>query len=86
MMLSDIMPQGDLPQITSSLKSTTGFYIQLLCYAIASICGLVAGLRIYSLWNIHGRHHVHIDAQVIAWVSAAMFLIVAMAFVNNVLL
>ena len=48
--------------------------------------GLIAGLRIYNLWNVDGRHHVHIDAQVISWGAAAIFLLVATLFINVVLM
>jgi hypothetical protein len=82
--LMDIMPSGSLSEISSSLKNSTMFYIQLLCIAVAAICSVVAGLRIYSLWNIHGRHHIQIDAQVVAWGSAAIFFYTALAFVNMV--
>ena len=44
--------------------------------------GLIAGLRVYNLWNVNGRHHVHIDSQVISWGAAAIFLVVATAFIN----
>jgi len=46
------------------------------------VLGLIAGLRVYNLWNVNGRHHVHIDSQVISWGAAAIFLVVATAFIN----
>ena len=84
--LIDIMPIGGLKEITWSFKHEIWFGVKLLCYAIASVLGLVSALRIYNLWNVNGRHHVHIDAQVISWGAAAIFLVVATAFINMTLI
>jgi len=80
--IMDIMPTGSLSDIKNSFKTTTWTYVSLLCYAVAGICGLAGGIRVYNLWNINGRHHVHIDAQVVAWMGAAIFLVIAMGFIN----
>ena len=82
----DIMPTGSLPEINSSFKHEIWPLLKMLCYAIAAMLGLIAGLRIYNLWNVDGRHHVHIDAQVISWGAAAIFLVVATAFINVALM
>jgi hypothetical protein len=84
--LIDIMPTGGLKEITWSFKHEIWFSVKLLCYAIAGLLGLVSALRIYNLWNVNGRHHVHIDAQVISWTAAAIFLVVATAFINMTLM
>ena len=82
----DVMPRGSLSDINWSFKHEIWFYLKDLCYAIAAIIGLVSGLRVYNLWNVNGRHHVHIDAQVISWAAAAIFLVVATAFINMTLM
>jgi len=82
----DIMPTGSLSDINSSFKHEIWPLLKMLCYAIAAMLGLIAGLRIYNLWNVNGRHHVHIDAQVISWGAAAIFLVVATAFINVALM
>lgn len=82
----DIMPTGSLTSINSSFRHEVWPLLRMLCYGVASLLGLVAGLRIYNLWNVDGRHHVHIDAQVISWSAAAIFLVVATAFINVVLM
>lgn len=84
--IADIMPVGSLTEIKGDFKYEIWPYLRMLCFAIASIIGLVAAIRVYNIWNINGRHHVHIDAQVIGWAAAAIFLIIATAFVNNVLI
>jgi len=84
--LLDIMPTGSLTDINSSFKTGIWPLIKNLCYSAASVLGLVAALRVYNLWNVNGRHHVHIDAQVISWGAAAIFLIVATAFINVTLM
>ena len=84
--LIDIMPTGSLTAINSSFKTGIWPLLKILCYAVASVLGLVAALRVYNLWNVNGRHHVHIDAQVISWGAAAIFLIVATAFINVTLM
>ena len=82
----DVMPTGSLSDINSSFKHEIWPLLKMLCYAIAAMLGLIAGLRIYNLWNVDGRHHVHIDAQVISWGTAAIFLVVATAFINVTLM
>ena len=82
----DIMPTGSLSDINWSVKHEVWFYIKGLCYAVAGVLGLVSGLRVYNLWNVNGRHHVHIDAAVISWAAAAIFLVVATAFINMTLM
>ena len=84
--LLDIMPAGSLTDINSSFKTGTWPLLKILCYAVAGVIGLVAGLRVYNLWNVNGRHHVHIDSQVISWGAAAIFLVVATAFINVTLM
>ena len=82
----DIMPTGSLSDINWSVKHEIWFYIKGLCYAVAGVLGLVSGLRVYNLWNVNGRHYVHIDAEVISWAAAAIFLVVATAFINMTLM
>ena len=84
--LMDIMPSGSLSDINSSIKHEIWPLLKMLCYAISAILGLIGGLRVYNLWNVDGRHHVHIDAQVISWGAAAIFLVVATAFINVTLI
>jgi hypothetical protein len=62
------------------------YSLRMLCYALSGIFGLAGALRIYSLWNIHGKHHIQVDAQVIGWISAAIFFICANLFIKVVLL
>ncbi|HET7119381.1 MAG TPA: DUF4134 family protein [Hanamia sp.] len=82
----DIMPTGSLPGINSSFKHEIWPLLKILCYTVAALIGLIAGLRVYNLWNVNGRHHVHIDSQVISWGAAAIFLLVATLFINVVLM
>ena len=81
----DIMPTGSFSDINWSVKNEIWFYVKDLCYSVAGVLGLVSGLRVYNLWNVNGRHHVHIDAQVISWAAAAIFLVVATAFISMTL-
>ena len=82
----DVMPTGSLPDINSSFKNEIWPLLKMLCYSISTMLGLIAGLRVYNLWNVGGRHHVHVDAQVISWGAAAIFLVVATAFINVTLM
>lgn len=59
--------------------------IKALVYALAGVCGLIAGLKVYNQWNVHGRQFVHIDAKIIAWAGAAIFLLIAMLFVDTLM-
>ena len=82
----DIMPTGSLTDINSSFQQEIWPLLKILCYSVAALIGLVSGLRVYNLWNVNGRHHVHIDAQVISWGAAAIFLLVATLFINVLLI
>ena len=82
----DIMPAGSLSDINGSFKNELWPLLKILCYAVAALIGLAAGTRVYNLWNINGRHHVHVDAQVISWAASAIFLVVATAFINMALM
>ncbi len=81
--VDDILPTGSLRDIAGGIGKSYA-YMKLLCCAACCFCGLWAGLRVYSLWNVDGRHHVHIDAEVIAWAAAAVFFGVAAGFVETV--
>ena len=82
----DIMPTGSLSDINLSFKNEIWPLLKILCYAASALLGLVAGIRVYNLWNVNGRHHIHIDAQVISWGASAIFLVVATAFINMALM
>ena len=84
--LLDIMPTGSLSDINLSFKYEIWPLLKILCYAVAAVLGLVAALRVYNLWNVDGRHHVHIDAEVISWGAAAIFFVVATTFINVALM
>lgn len=70
--------------VTTSFRRGVFSAMQYLGYGIASLCGLVGAIRIYNLWQINGRHHVHIDSEIVRWVGASVFLFIAMAFVDIV--
>jgi hypothetical protein len=82
----DIMPTGSLSDINLSFKNEVWPLLKMVCYAAAALIGLAAGSRVYNLWNVNGRHHIHIDAQVISWGASAIFLVVATAFINMALM
>mgnify|MGYP002377704017 CR=1 FL=1 len=83
--LSDILPSGGWSQMAGQMKSDLYVPMTYLCWALAGIFGLVAALRVYSLWNINGRAHLHIDAKVYAWIGAAIFFVLANTFIKLVL-
>jgi uncharacterized protein DUF4134 len=53
-----------------------------LCWILCGISGLVGALRIYNKWQLHGRHHFHVDAEIIGWFGAAIFFVIARAFID----
>ena len=55
-----------LSEITGSFRGQVFPALKFLGYSLAGVIGLIGAIRIYNLWNVNGRHHVHIDAQVIA--------------------
>lgn len=87
-MLSGIILQagGDIMDVTASFKRDIYPALKLLAYGIASIMGSIGALRIYNLWQINGRHHIHIDGEVIGWVGASVFLFVAMTLVDKTIM
>ncbi len=71
-----------LSEITGSFRGQVFPALKFLGYSLAGVIGLIGAIRIYNLWNVNGRHHVHIDAQVIGWISACIFLLLAMMLVD----
>ena len=63
-------------QLTSSFFSALDFALVL-----AGIFGIVGGLRIYHNWQMG---HPRIDQQVAAWFFAALFVVLAGAFLQAV--
>lgn len=53
-----------------------------LCYALSAVFGLVAAVKIYNRWQLHSRHHLTIDADIAAWIGAALFFIIARLFIK----
>ena len=53
-----------------------------LCWILCGVSGLTGALRIYNKWQLHGRHHFHIDAEIVGWFGAAIFFVIAHAFIN----
>lgn len=83
--LLDVMPKASsLPGLTHQFGGSIYQSVHYLMYALAALFGTIAGLRIYALWNISGRAHIHIDAQVIGWMSACVFMIIANVFISVV--
>ena len=81
----DILPSGSWSGIAGQMKGNVYVPLTFLCWSLAGIFGLVAALRVYALWTINGRHHLHIDAKVYAWVGAAIFFILANSFITSAL-
>lgn len=63
-------------QLTSSFFSALDFALVL-----AGIFGIIGGLRIYHNWQMG---HPRIDQQVAAWFFAALFMVLAGAFLRAV--
>lgn len=81
--LLDIMPKANsLSGLTHEFGSSTYPAVHLLIWALAGIFGIIGGLRIYALWNVSGRAHIHIDAEVVGWMAACIFLVIANIFIG----
>lgn len=78
----EILPSGGWGQMAGQMRSDVYIPMSYLCWALAGMLGLVAALRVYALWNIHGRTHLHIDAKVYAWIGAAIFFVLANTFIK----
>jgi len=83
--LAEILPSGSWGNMAGQMRSDVYIPLTYLCWALAAVFGLVAALRVYALWNINGRAHLHIDAKVYAWIGAAMFFVLANTFIKTVL-
>jgi hypothetical protein len=83
--LLDILPTGDLNQIAAE---TASLYtnIKYLCFGLAGLFGLVGGLKIYHQWQLHGKHHMHIEAEITALISGCIFFLLAAGIIQAVLL
>jgi hypothetical protein len=55
-----------------------------LCFSLCAVFGLIGGLRIYNKWQLHGRHHFHIDAEIAGWFGASLFFLAANVFIDYV--
>ncbi|MGE9310873.1 DUF4134 family protein [Niabella sp. CJ426] len=83
--LLDILPAGSWGGVAGQMRSNVYFPLTLLCWALAGIFGLVAALRVYALWNLNGRSYLQVDTKVYAWIGAAIFFILAKAFIKALL-
>jgi hypothetical protein len=74
-----ILLQWDAVQSTTTdVASAVGN----LCWILCGATGLVGALRIYNKWQLSGRHHFHIDAEIVGWFGAAIFFVIARAFID----
>jgi uncharacterized membrane protein YeaQ/YmgE (transglycosylase-associated protein family) len=82
--IADILPSGSWSSIAG--KMTGDIYVPMtyLCWALAGLFGLVAALRVYALWNLNGRTNLEVDTKVYAWIGAAIFFVLANAFIKAV--
>ena len=55
-----------------------------LCWILCGITGLIGALRIYNKWQLNGRHHFHVDAEIAGWFGAAIFFVIARAFIDMI--
>ncbi len=83
--LLDILPSGDLNDIASG---TAHLYssVKYLCYGLAGLFGLIGGLKIYNSWQLHGKHHLHIESEIVALIGGCIFFLLAGGIIQAVLL
>lgn len=83
--LLDILPSGDMNDIASG---TSHLYsnVKYLCYCLAGLFGLTGGLKIYNNWQLHGKHHLHIEAEIVAFVGSCIFFLLAGGIIQALLL
>jgi hypothetical protein len=76
-----------LLQVESINDELTSWFPSLvnLCYVLSALFGLIAAVKIYNRWQLHSRHHLTIDADIAAWVFAAIFFLAARLFIKLVL-
>lgn len=83
--LLEVMPTANSVGGLTHIFGTSVYQaVKLLMYALAALLGTIGGLRIYALWNVSGRAHIHIDAQVVGWMSGCIFFIISSFFISAV--
>lgn len=55
-----------------------------LCYTLCAVFGLIGGLRIYNKWQLHGKHHFNVDAEIAGWFGASLFFLAANVFIRQI--
>ncbi len=71
---------GDIESTASHINAT----IDHLCYILCGVFALVGSLRIYNKWQLGGRHHFHIDAEIAGWFGASLFFLAARSVIDHV--
>ena len=72
----------------TDIQSTANYInaaIVNLCYVFCALFGLIGSLRIYNKWQLHGKHHLHLDAEIAGWFGASLFFLAAQTFIEIVL-
>ena len=64
---------AEMNQVTRDLKRSF-FGVMDASLMLAAILGICGALRIYHNWQL-GKHHFHVDYEIVAWFSAALFLV-----------
>ncbi|MBE9599892.1 DUF4134 family protein [Pedobacter sp. MC2016-24] len=72
---------AEMNQVKNDLKRSFfgALDASLMLAAILGICG---ALRIYHNWQL-GKHHFHVDYEVVAWFSASLFMVLMGAFLQK---
>jgi hypothetical protein len=68
--------------LTHQVRSNLFFPLVELCWVLCAVFGLVAALRIYNHWQIQGRIGLNILSEVVGWISAALFFLIARVFIR----
>ena len=80
-----IMHLLQLSDVTRNFRRHIFGAMMLIGYGVAAISGLVGAIRIYNLWQINGRHHIHIDSEIARWLGASIFFFIATTLVDKIL-
>jgi len=51
--------------------------VNVLCWILAAIFGLMGSLKVYNKWQLNAHHHFPIDAEIAIWFMGALFFIIA---------
>lgn len=78
-----VLAQPGLPEMKKVTQDLNKSFFSAMdaSLVLSAIFGLCGAMRIYHNWQL-GKHHFHVDYEIVAWFSAALFMVLMGAFLR----